>query len=281
MTAVIINGKQIAAQFRQELREKVKQLPSAPVLAVIQVGNNPASTLYVRNKQKAASEAGISSCLYSFPEDCTQKEILRQIAALNRDAAVNGILVQLPLPNHLNEAEILESINPLKDVDGFHPYNIGLLQNGSPNAVIAATPKGIMRLISTTAVPLKGKQALVIGRSRIVGKPVAMLLLQQDCTVTVAHSKTANLPELVKQSDIVVAACGCPEMVKGEWIKDGAVIIDVGINHKEGCLCGDVDFNEAIKHASFITPVPGGVGPMTIAMLLDNTYLAYLKQNNQ
>lgn len=281
MTAVTINGKQIAAQFRQNLHEKIKQLPSAPVLAVIQVGNNPASSLYVRNKQKAAAETGISSCLYSFPEDCTQKEIMQQINILNRDSAVNGILVQLPLPKHLNEAEILESINPLKDVDGFHPYNIGLLQNGSPDAVIAATPKGIMQLINTTAVPLKGKQALVIGRSKIVGKPVAMLLLQQDCTVTIAHSKTTDLPELVKNADIVVVACGCAEMIQGSWIKDGSVIIDVGINHKDGHLCGDVDFAGAAEHASFITPVPGGVGPMTIAMLLDNTYLAYLKQNNR
>ena len=280
MTAVIINGKQMAADIRAELKSKIKSLPTPPVLAIIQVGNDEASTVYVRNKQKAAAEVGISTCFYGFEENCTQKELLSLIQNLNKDHEVNGILVQLPLPEQLNEQEILDSIDYKKDVDGFHPYNVGLLQNGYKKALLAATPKGIMHILDTVSPDLSGKHALVIGCSIIVGKPTAMLLLQRGCTVTLAHDKTVNLAELVKQADILVVACGCPEMVKGSWVKEGAVIIDVGINRLNGRLCGDVEFSTACEKASYITPVPGGVGPLTVAMLLENTFEAYIAQNN-
>lgn len=280
MTAVIINGKQMAADIRADIKNKIKNLPTPPVLAVIQVGDDEASTVYVRNKQKAAAEVGISTCFYGFDTDCTQQELLNLIHNLNKDKEVNGILVQLPLPEHLNEQEILDSIDYKKDVDGFHPYNVGLLQNGYSKALLAATPKGIMHILDTISTDLSGKHALVIGCSIIVGKPTAMLLLQRGCTVTLAHNKTVNLPELVKQADVLVVACGCPEMVKGSWIKDGAIVIDVGINRINGRLCGDVEFATACNKASYITPVPGGVGPLTVAMLLENTYEAYVAQNN-
>lgn len=280
MTAVIINGKQMAADIRAELKSKIKSLPTPPVLAIIQVGNDEASTVYVRNKQKAAAEVGISTCFYGFEENCTQKELLSLIQNLNKDHEVNGILVQLPLPKQINEQEILDSIDYKKDVDGFHPYNVGLLQNGYTKALLAATPKGIMHILDTISTDLSGKHALVIGCSIIVGKPTAMLLLQRGCTVTLAHDKTVNLAELVKQADILVVACGCPEMVKGSWIKDGAIVVDVGINRLNGRLCGDVEFTAACNKASYITPVPGGVGPLTVAMLLENTFEAYKAQNN-
>ncbi len=280
MTAVIINGKQMAADIRAELKSKIKSLPTPPVLAIIQVGNDEASTVYVRNKQKAAAEVGISTCFYGFEENCTQKELLSLIQNLNKDHEVNGILVQLPLPKQINEQEILDSIDYKKDVDGFHPYNVGLLQNGYTKALLAATPKGIMHILDTISTDLSGKHALVIGCSIIVGKPTAMLLLQRGCTVTLAHDKTVNLAELVKQADILVVACGCSEMVKGSWIKDGAIVIDVGINRLNGRLCGDVEFAAACNKASYITPVPGGVGPLTVAMLLENTFEAYKAQNN-
>lgn len=280
MTAVVINGKQMAADIRAELKSKIKSLPTPPVLAIIQVGNDEASTVYVRNKQKAAAEVGISTCFYGFEENCTQKELLSLIQNLNKDHEVNGILVQLPLPKQINEQEILDSIDYKKDVDGFHPYNVGLLQNGYTKALLAATPKGIMHILDTISTDLSGKHALVIGCSIIVGKPTAMLLLQRGCTVTLAHDKTVNLAELVKQADILVVACGCPEMVKGSWIKDGAIVIDVGINRLNGRLCGDVEFAAACNKASYITPVPGGVGPLTVAMLLENTFEAYKAQNN-
>ena len=280
MTAVIINGKQMAADIRADIKNKIKNLPTPPVLAVIQVGDDEASTVYVRNKQKAAAEVGISTCFYGFDADCTQQELLNIIRNLNKDEEVNGILVQLPLPEHLNEQEILDSIDYKKDVDGFHPYNVGLLQNGYSKALLAATPKGIMHILDTISADLSGKHALVIGCSIIVGKPTAMLLLQRGCTVTLAHNKTVNLPELVKQADILVVACGCPEMVKGSWIKDGAIVIDVGINRINGRLCGDIEFATACNKVSYITPVPGGVGPLTVAMLLENTYEAYIAQNH-
>lgn len=280
MTAVVINGKQMAADIRAELKSKIKSLPTPPVLAIIQVGNDEASTVYVRNKQKAAAEVGISTCFYGFEENCTQKELLSLIQNLNKDHEVNGILVQLPLPKQINEQEILDSIDYKKDVDGFHPYNVGLLQNGYTKALLAATPKGIMHILDTISPDLSGKHALVLGCSVIVGKPTAMLLLQRGCTVTLAHDKTVNLSELTKQADILVVACGCPEMVKGSWIKDGAIVVDVGINRLNGRLCGDVEFTAACNKASYITPVPGGVGPLTVAMLLENTFEAYKAQNN-
>lgn len=280
MSARILDGKSIAGQIRQELKDKISKLKQHPVLAIVLAGDNPASSIYVRNKQKAAAEMGIKTELYIFDNSVKQTELEQLIEKLNQDKNVNGIMVQLPLPEQINSRELLKEIDPLKDVDGFHPKNIGLLQNQDSSAVIAATPKGILRLLEQANIDLCGKHALVIGRSQIVGKPAAMLLLNKDCTVTIAHSKTKNLKSLVEQADIVVAACGCPKLVKGDWIKENAIIIDVGINRVDGKLCGDVEFETAVRKASVITPVPGGVGPMTIAMLLENTYLAYLKQNN-
>lgn len=279
MTAHILDGKALAANIRQELKAKIAKLPTLPHLAVIMVGNNPASIIYVRNKLKAAAEIGIQTSLHEFSAEISQQEIIDLIHTLNQDSSINGIMIQLPLPKHLNESEILKTISPQKDVDGFHPYNIGLLQSDDSQAMIAATPKGIMRLLEHTDVELSGKQALVIGRSQIVGKPIALLLLNKDCTVTIAHSKTTNLQALIKNADIVIAACGCPEFIKGSWLKENSTIIDVGINHLDGRLCGDVEFSTAVEKAAIITPVPKGVGPMTIAMLLENTFEAYLKQN--
>lgn len=279
MTAQILDGKTTALKIKRSLKEQIAKLPSRPGLAVILAGENPASQIYVQNKQKAAAEIGIDCQIFRFSDTVSQSELLNLIEKLNNSTDINGIILQLPLPKHINEEILIEAVQPEKDVDGFHPYNIGLLQNGSSEGIIAATPKGILRLLQTTGVNLSGKNALVIGRSKIVGKPAAQLLLNQDCTVTIAHSKTINLAEKVKQADIVISACGIPEFVKGRWIKKGAIVIDVGINRLNGKLLGDVEFAEAVKYASFITPVPGGVGPMTVAMLLENTYEAYLKQS--
>jgi len=281
MSAQILDGKKLAAKIRENLKQKITGLKQKPRLAVILTGDNEASRVYVNAKQKAAREIGIESDLYRFDAQVKAEEIAALITKLNHDSSVNGILVQLPLPRPADEEHLLELIDPAKDVDGFHPYNIGLLQNNSPKAMIAATPKGIMRLLQETGVPLEGKNALIIGRSQIVGKPAAMLLLNQNCTVTIAHSHTQDLPSAVKNADIVVAACGCPGLIKAQWLKPGAAVIDVGINRVNGKLCGDIEFEAALQKAAYITPVPGGVGPMTIAMLLENTYLAYLKQNNK
>lgn len=279
MTASIINGKELALKIREDLKQKISDLNCKPQLAVILVGHDGPSEIYVNNKQKAAAEVGIETKLFRFEENATQQELEALVEQLNEDKSINGILVQLPLPAHLDCEKILIKIDPLKDVDGFHPLNIGLLQNNSPLATIAATPKGCLKLINTTGVDLTGLKALVIGRSVIVGKPMAMLLLNQNCTVTIAHSKTKNIQEICAQSDIIVSACGCAKMIKADWVKDGAVVIDVGICRDEnGKLCGDVDFENVKEKASYITPVPGGVGPMTIAMLLENTLEAYLKQ---
>lgn len=280
MTANILNGKELALIIRQSLKQQVDVLTNKPCLAVILAGDNEASKIYVKNKLKAAEEIGIETSLFLFDNDVKQAELENLVARLNEDKNINGIMLQLPLPEAIDEKAILNMINPEKDVDGFHPYNIGLLQNNSASAVIAATPKGIIRLLENANVDFEGKNALVIGRSQIVGKPVAMLLLSKNCTITVAHSKTKNLENLVAQADILVSACGCPKLIKGSWIKKDAIIVDVGINHIDGKLCGDVDFDTAKEKAKLITPVPGGVGPMTIAMLLENTFLAYKKQNN-
>ncbi|MBE6450981.1 MAG: bifunctional methylenetetrahydrofolate dehydrogenase/methenyltetrahydrofolate cyclohydrolase FolD [Alphaproteobacteria bacterium] len=279
MTANILNGKELALSIRQNLKQQVDALTNKPCLAVVLAGDNEASKIYVKNKLKAAEEIGIETSLFLFDNDVTQAELENLVARLNEDKKINGIMLQLPLPDKIDEKAILNMISPEKDVDGFHPYNIGLLQNNSDNAVIAATPKGIIRLLENANVDFEGKNALVIGRSQIVGKPVAMLLLNKNCTVTVAHSKTKNLENLVAQADILVSACGCPKLIKGSWIKQDAIIVDVGINRIDGKLCGDVDFDSAKEKAKLITPVPGGVGPMTIAMLLENTFLAYKKQN--
>jgi len=272
--AMIIDGKTIAAGIREEVRVEVDRLKRekgiTPALAVILVGDNPASRIYVKNKGKASSEAGIRSIEHILPQDAKEKEILSLISRLNNDPSVHGILVQLPLPAHIDEHSIVEAVSPQKDVDGFHPYNIGRLVTGRPTFE-PCTPKGIMKLLDATGVPLSGKEAIVIGRSNIVGKPLALMLLKRDSTVTICHSKTENLPEKIHSSDIVIAAIGKAGFVKGEWIKQGAVVIDVGINRTDKGLVGDVEFREAGERASYITPVPGGVGPMTIAMLLSNT----------
>lgn len=280
MTAEVISGKEIAARIREELKEKTAKLESAPKLAVILAGDDNASQIYVKNKQKAASEVGIETALYVFDGNVRQETLENLVKDLNADDTINGILIQLPLPKQIDEEKLLDMVRPIKDVDGFHAYNMGLLQNGNKNATVAATPKGVLRLLKETSVELEGKNALVIGRSNIVGKPMAMLLLNEDCTVTIAHSKTQNLKALCQNADVIVCATGCAKMLKADWLKKGAVVIDVGICRDEnGKLCGDVDFDEAKEVASYITPVPGGVGPMTIAMLLENTFEAYLKQH--
>lgn len=267
---LLLNGFELAKQCRAELAERVKAMPRAPKLAVILVGDNPASAIYVRNKEKAAAEVGVESLVYRL-DSATQEELTALIKQLNADETVDGILVQMPLPAPLNEREILQTINPAKDVDGFHPLNLGKLLIGEP-APVACTPKGCMRLIRLAKQDLTGLRAVVIGRSVIVGKPMAQLLLNANCTVTTAHSKTRDLPALCRSADIVVAAIGKPKTVKADWIKDGAIVIDVGINRLEdGKLCGDVDFDACFDKCAAITPVPKGVGPMTIAMLLENT----------
>lgn len=278
MTAKIINGKEIAAQVRAELKSEIQALKEktgvTPGLTVVLVGENPASLVYVRNKIKACEEVGINSVQHKLPETTTHEELLGLIRKLNASKEVHGILVQLPLPKQINEEEILEEISPSKDVDGFHPYNVGRLMIGNP-VLQPCTPYGVMRLLDSTGVDLSGKDAVVVGRSNIVGKPMAMMLLKRNATVTVCHSKTKDLVERVKKADILVAAIGRAEFIKGEWVKEGAIVIDVGMNRTmEGKLVGDVDFEGASERASFITPVPGGVGPMTIAMLLKNTVVA-------
>ncbi len=276
---LLLNGFELAKQCRAVLAEKIKTLPRAPKLAVILAGDNPASAVYVRNKEKAANETGIESAVYRF-ETITQKELTGLIAELNADNGVDGILVQLPLPGGINETEILQAIDPAKDVDGFHPLNLGKLMIGEP-APVACTPKGCLKLIHLAKQDLTGLNAVIIGRSVIVGKPMAQLLLKENCTVTTAHSKTQNLPELCRGADILVAAVGKPKTVKADWIKEGAVVIDVGINRLEdGKLCGDVDFDACFDKCAAITPVPKGVGPMTIAMLLENTVEAFCRRNN-
>lgn len=282
MSTTIIDGKQIASNFYAELKEKISNLDSEeiPVLAVVSVGDDPASKVYVKTKQKRAQEIGMGCEIIELADTIGENALLEIIDELNDNHHINGIIVQLPLPNHIDSLKILSRILPSKDVDGFTPYNTGLLSYNDKNGFISATPKGILHLLKSTNVDLKGKHAVVIGRSNIVGKPMAMLLLNQDCTVTVTHSKSNNIEDIVKTADIVVVACGKPKMIKSSWIKDGAIIIDVGINRTEEGLCGDVDFDDVKDKASFITPVPGGVGPMTVAMLLDNTYKAFCQQQN-
>jgi len=280
MTAVLIDGKKSAQTIRQQLKEKIAQLAHSPALAVIMVGNNPASEVYVRNKEKACAEVGITATTHHLPDSISQQELITLIKDLNSNKDINGILVQLPLPKHLDENTILSTIEPAKDVDGFHPMNIGLMSLKRPQAFIPCTPKGILYLIKDIKSDLSGLRAVVIGRSQIVGLPMARLLLAQNCTVTVAHSRTQNLPELCRNADILVVAIGKAEMITKEYIKPNAIIIDVGINRTETGLKGDVKQSDAIEIASYLTPVPGGVGPMTIAMLLENTYNAYLLQNH-
>ncbi|NLE92460.1 MAG: bifunctional methylenetetrahydrofolate dehydrogenase/methenyltetrahydrofolate cyclohydrolase FolD, partial [Chloroflexi bacterium] len=286
MSATVIDGKQIGQGVRDEVKEAVdkrleKGLP-APGLATVLVGDNPASQVYVRSKQKACAEVGINSFGHKLPEDATQEEVEAQVRQLNADPAVNGILVQLPLPRHLDEEKVLSAIDLEKDVDGFHPVNIGrLAQKGREPFFVPCTPAGCMALLERAGAKLSGANAVVLGRSNIVGMPVALLLVKANATVTICHSRTRDLPSVVREADVIVAAIGQPEFVKKDWVKPGAIVIDVGINQKEDPsakrgyrLVGDVAFDEVAEVAGAITPVPGGVGPMTIAMLLKNTLRA-------
>lgn len=276
MTARIIDGKKIAADIREQLKQKIAALPSAPQLAIVLVGNDEPSLIYVRNKQKAAAQIGLLSQLHHLDENISEEELLKIIAQLNADSEINGIIVQLPLPKHLNTNRIINAISPLKDVDGFHPYNTGMLQNNEKPYFIAATPLGVMQLIKSVSPNLSGKNVVLIGASLIVGRPLATLLLNQECTVSITHAQTRKIKELTSKADILVAACGVAKLVKADWIKENAILIDVGINRENGKLCGDIDFDDVKEKALAITPVPGGVGPMTIAMLLSNTVDAYL-----
>ena len=273
--ALLIDGKAISAKVRAEVGEQVKQLVATrkltPGLAVVRVGEDPASLVYVTNKRKACAEVGMTSTEHHLPADATHAQVLATVEKLNADPTVHGILVQLPLPKQIDADAILLAVRPDKDVDGFHPFNAGSLFVCRP-APRACTPFGIMRLLKESGVDPKGKRAVVLGRSNIVGKPMAMMLLAADATVTVCHSRTVDLPEEVRRAEILVAAIGKAKFVPGDWIREGAVVIDVGMNRDEaGKLCGDVDFAAAKERASAITPVPGGVGPMTIAMLMQNT----------
>lgn len=276
MTARIIDGKKIAAGIREKLKQKIAALPSAPQLAIVLVGNDEPSLIYVRNKQKAATQIGLLSQLHHLDENISEEELLKIIAQLNADSEINGIIVQLPLPKHLNTNRIINAISPLKDVDGFHPYNTGMLQNNEKPYFIAATPLGVMQLIKSVSPNLSGKNVVLIGASLIVGRPLATLLLNQECTVSITHAQTRKIKELTSKADILVAACGVAKLVKADWIKENTILIDVGINRENGKLCGDIDFDDVKEKALAITPVPGGVGPMTIAMLLSNTVDAYL-----
>ncbi|MDD5586764.1 MAG: bifunctional methylenetetrahydrofolate dehydrogenase/methenyltetrahydrofolate cyclohydrolase FolD [Alphaproteobacteria bacterium] len=286
MTARIIDGKAMAAQVRAEVASHTADMKKfwdvMPGLAVVLVGDNPASQVYVRNKIRACEKTGIQSYNERLPDTATQEQLLELIAELNGNPQVHGILVQLPLPAHINANAVINAIDPLKDVDGFHPVNVGRLTAGMMS-LAPCTPQGCMMMLREVIPDLRGQKALVIGRSNIVGKPVALMLLQADCTVTIAHSKTRDLPAECREADILIAAVGQPEMIRGDWIKPGAVVIDVGINRgvpdTGGTkLIGDVAFAEAVERAGAISPVPGGVGPMTIACLLQNTLQATMMQ---
>ncbi len=291
MSANIIDGKEFAGGLREKIAQSVKDLRDnhnkVPGLAVILIGNDPASEIYVRNKGIQTKEAGMNSHEFKLPEDTSEEELLSQVEELNNDPEINGILVQFPVPKQISQQKVIETISPLKDVDGLHPINSGYLNSGL-EGLVPCTPKGASMLIKASVNDLSGKSAVIIGRSNLVGKPVAQLLLKENCTVTICHSRSQNLKDISSAADILVAAVGIPELVKGDWIKPGAVVIDVGINRIDAPekgenktrLVGDVDFNAASKVAGFITPVPGGVGPMTIACLLLNTLNAFCEQNN-
>jgi methylenetetrahydrofolate dehydrogenase (NADP+)/methenyltetrahydrofolate cyclohydrolase len=276
MTARILDGKALGARLRAGLAARISGLPFKPGLRVVRVGEDPASGVYVRNKDRAAAEAGFDSATIHLPETTTEADLLAEITRLNADPAVDGILVQLPLPAHIRAEAAIAAVDPRKDVDGFHPLNAGRLAAGEPG-LVPCTPRGVMHLLAEAGVTLRGARALVLGRSQIVGRPMAQLLLGADCTVTIAHSRTRDLPAECRRAEILVAAAGRAEMVRGDWIAPGAVVIDVGINRRaDGKLVGDVAYAEAVGHAGAITPVPGGVGPMTIACLLENTLEAAL-----
>ena len=293
--STIINGKEIAQNLRNELKQEIDDLKTktgkVPGLAVVQVGNVAASSVYVKAKTKSAKEVGINVIDHHLPDETTEKELLKIVDKLNNQNNVNGILVQLPLPKHINEQVILDSIHPNKDADGFHPLNVGKLSIAShndENLLIPCTPYGCLLMLKTLNIELSGKNAVVVGRSNIVGKPMSQLLLKESCTVTIVHSKTKSIEKICKEADILIAAVGRPEMIKADWVKNGAIVIDVGINRVEISengerktkLVGDVDFSEVEKNSFAISPVPGGVGPMTIACLLRNTTIAFKNSKN-
>ena len=273
MTAQLIDGKAVARQIEQEVVAAISRLGFKPGLVAVRVGSDPASEIYVRNKAKKARELGLEGNELVFPETMSEADLLAEVDRLNRDDAVDGILVQLPLPKHIDSRKVIDAISPAKDVDGFHPINVGMLHLGRPT-LAPCTPAGVIRLIESTGEPIDGKHAVIIGRSDIVGKPMAALLLAKNATVTICHSRTRDLAGVARQADILVAAIGRPRFVTAEMIQPGAIVIDVGINRVDGKLAGDVDFAAAQEVASWITPVPGGVGPMTIAMLMKNTATA-------
>ena len=271
--AQIIDGKKISQDIKDELKEKVtalKDTGTEVALAVIQVGNDPASSVYVRNKKKACENIGIRSLSYELPEETTEDALIELIEKLNKDETVNGILVQLPVPKHIDPDKIIRTISPEKDVDGFHPQNVGKLVIGE-EGFVSCTPAGVIQLLKRSGIEISGKNCVVVGRSNIVGKPMALLMLRENATVTIAHSKTKNLKELCQTADILIVAIGKPQFITADYVKEGAVVIDVGIHRDENNkLCGDVRYEEVAEKASAITPVPGGVGPMTIAMLMSN-----------
>ena len=278
----IIDGKSISAKVKEEVAKEIESLTDKGIhagLAVVIVGDNQASRVYVNSKKKACAECGIASYEYALGEGTSEEELLNLVAKLNEDDKVSGILVQLPLPKHINEERIIEAISPKKDVDAFHAVNVGKIMIGN-FSFLPCTPAGVMELLASTGVDIAGKECVVIGRSNIVGKPMAMLLLHKSATVTICHSRTVDLASVCKRADILVSAVGIADFVTADMVKDGAIVIDVGMNrNSEGKLCGDVDFDEVKKKSSYITPVPGGVGPMTIAMLMHNTLTAAKEQN--
>ena len=271
--ALLIDGKQISTDIKDELKETVARLKEQGIegaLAVIQVGADPASSVYVRNKKKACEYIGIRSVSYELPEETTEEELLGIIEKLNEDNTINGILCQLPVPAHMDENKIIRTIAPQKDVDGFHTQNVGALVVGQ-EGFVSCTPAGVIQLLKRSNIAIEGKHCVVVGRSNIVGKPMALLMLQENATVTICHSRTKNLKEICKEADILIVAIGKPKFITADYVKEGATVIDVGIHRMEdGKLCGDVDFDQVEPHVSAITPVPGGVGPMTIAMLMNN-----------
>ena len=281
MAARVIDGKAVAGRLRGHVAARVAALPFRPGLRVVRVGDDPASGVYVRNKDRAALAAGFDSATLRLPADTAEAALLDLVGELNEDPAVDGILVQLPLPPHIRQEAVVDAVRPDKDVDGFHPVNAGLLSTRQ-RSLVPCTPKGVMHLLREAGVALPGARAVVLGRSQIVGRPMLQLLLDADCTVTVAHSRTRDLRAECRRADVLIAAVGRPEMVRGDWIAPGAAVIDVGINRSpDGRLVGDVAFAEAAGHAGAITPVPGGVGPMTIACLLENTLVAALRRRGE
>ena len=278
MEAQIIDGKELAKEHRWFLKNEIEKNNYNPKLAIILAGDNPSSLIYVKGKQKAAAEIGMQTELFTLPENISEDELSALICNLNTNPEINGIIVQLPLPRHINSAKITCMIAPEKDVDGFGPQQKWLLEHDEAAALASATPKGIIHMLEKIGKSLTSRNAVVVGRSHIVGRPMSVMLLNRDCTVTTAHSKTKNLVDITRQADILIVACGCPKLITADMVKEGAIVIDVGITRVNDKLCGDVDFDSVKHKAGYISPVPGGVGPMTIAMLLDNTLTAYKKQ---